>query len=172
MSKITYTDKKFLDENSYIPAINKVQDTDMNEIKQVVNANDDKIGELNDLNTTNKSSVINAINEIFNSLELIPITIESLPNGTDYNAFYIPKLKMCYANIYCNSPGISASSTTNVGTVQEEYKPSLGSALSIYRGLTGGYQASISASGIIRLFSENSIASGAKFIISGVWVVA
>ena len=46
MSKITYTDKQFLDENSYIPAINKVQDTDMNEIKQVVNANDDTLAGL------------------------------------------------------------------------------------------------------------------------------
>lgn len=41
MSKITYENKQFLDENSDIPAINKVQDTDMNEIKQVVNENDD-----------------------------------------------------------------------------------------------------------------------------------
>lgn len=152
--------------------INKVIDEDINEIKQVVNENDDKIGELNDLNTTNKSSVINAINEIFNNLELIPIILESLPDGTNYNAFYIPKLKMCYANIYCNSPGISASSTTSLGTVQEEYKPSIGSALSIYRGLAGGYQASINTSGTIRVFSENSIASGSKFIVSGVWFVA
>lgn len=172
MSKINYNDKQFLYQNADVPAENKVNDADMNEIKQVVNENDNKVGELNNLNTTDKSNVINAINEIFTTLELIPITIESLPTGTNYNAFYIPKLKMCYANIYYNSPGISASSTTNLGTVQEEYKPSLASALSIYRGLAGGYQASINTSGIIRFFSENALQSGSKFIISGVWFIA
>ena len=171
MSKITYADKETLYINADVPANKKTQSSDMNEIKQVVNENDDKVGELNNLNTTDKSNVINAINEIFNNLELIPITIESLPTGTNYNAFYIPKLKMCYANIYCNSPGISASSTTKLGTVQAEYKPSLASALSVYRGLAGGYQASINTRGIIRFFSENVLQGGSKFIVSGVWFV-
>ena len=171
MSKITYADKETLYTNADIPANKKTQSSDMNEIKQVVNENDNKVGELNNLNTTDKSNVINAINEIFTNLELIPITIESLPTGTNYNAFYIPKLKMCYANIYCNSPDISASSTTNLGTVQEVYKPSTASALSVYRGVAGGYQASINTSGIIRFFSENVLQSGSKFIVSGIWFV-
>ena len=64
MSKITYTDKQFLYENSDIPAINKVQDSDMNEIKQVVNANDDNVGSLDNLNTTDKTNLVNATNEI------------------------------------------------------------------------------------------------------------
>ena len=36
---ITYDDKQYLNENVDIPATNKVQDTDMNEIKSVVNNN-------------------------------------------------------------------------------------------------------------------------------------
>jgi hypothetical protein len=36
---ITYEDKSYLNENADIPATNKVQDTDMNEIKSVVNNN-------------------------------------------------------------------------------------------------------------------------------------
>ena len=36
---ITYVDKSYLNENANIPATNKVQDTDMNEIKSVVNNN-------------------------------------------------------------------------------------------------------------------------------------
>lgn len=36
---ITYGDKSFLNQNADIPATNKVQDTDMNEIKSVVNNN-------------------------------------------------------------------------------------------------------------------------------------
>lgn len=42
MAQITYDDKVYLNENASVPAINKVQASDMNEIKNVVNANDDK----------------------------------------------------------------------------------------------------------------------------------
>lgn len=41
MSKITYDDKSYLNLNSNIPNVNKVTDADMNEIKNVVNDNDD-----------------------------------------------------------------------------------------------------------------------------------
>lgn len=64
MGKITYEDKQNLNTNESILKINKVTDNDMNEIKQVVNENDDKVGELNYLNTTDKTSIVNAINEI------------------------------------------------------------------------------------------------------------
>lgn len=37
MSKITFTDKQALNENANIPDINKVKDSDLNEIKEVVN---------------------------------------------------------------------------------------------------------------------------------------
>lgn len=43
--KITYTDKLSL-VHSTLPAENKVTDTDMNEIKQVVNSNDDETSAL------------------------------------------------------------------------------------------------------------------------------
>lgn len=41
MGKINYNDKQFLYQNASIPAENKVNDVDMNEIKDVVNENDD-----------------------------------------------------------------------------------------------------------------------------------
>lgn len=41
MAKITYADKSYLNENANVPATNKVTDTDMNEIKSVVNSNYD-----------------------------------------------------------------------------------------------------------------------------------
>ena len=68
MGKITYTDKVTMNENPNIPAINKVQATDMNEIKTVVNSNDDNTGTLSNLKTTNKSSVVSALNEIYNDI--------------------------------------------------------------------------------------------------------
>ena len=66
MAKITYQDKVALNVNSDIADINKVTASDLNEIKEVVNANDDNMGLLSNLNTTNKSSMVNAINEVNN----------------------------------------------------------------------------------------------------------
>lgn len=90
MSKITYADKETLYINADVPANKKTQSSDMNEIKQVVNENDNKVGELNNLNTTDKSNVINAINEVLTkSTDTLEITAEiavsnlSLPAG-DY----------------------------------------------------------------------------------------
>ena len=64
MAKITYENKEFLNENAQIPNINKVADTDLNEIKEVINENDDNVGDLSDLNTTNKNNLVSAINEL------------------------------------------------------------------------------------------------------------
>ena len=72
MSKITYTNKVDLYEDTSIADINKVKASDMNEIKTVVNNNDNNttantnaIGTLSELNTTNKSSIVEAMNELF-----------------------------------------------------------------------------------------------------------
>ena len=64
MAKIQYQNKETLNEQPSVAAINKVTDDDMNEIKQVVNTNDDNVGDLSNLNTTDKTSVVNAINEL------------------------------------------------------------------------------------------------------------
>ena len=45
--KLTYTNKVALNENAEIPDINKVTDNDMNEIKNVVNNNDDELITIN-----------------------------------------------------------------------------------------------------------------------------
>ena len=57
MSKITYTDKVTLNENPNVADINKVKASDMNEIKNVVNANDDAINEI--LKTKNINLTVN-----------------------------------------------------------------------------------------------------------------
>ena len=79
MAKITYEDKEFLNKNENIADKNKVNDTDLNEIKEVVNGNDDNIGDLSDLNTTDKSSVVNAINN------LVGYTLYDNSSGTTTN---------------------------------------------------------------------------------------
>ena len=63
MAKIQFEDKVALNENANIPDVNKCKSTDMNEIKTVVNENDDLVGDLSMLNTTDKSSIVGAINE-------------------------------------------------------------------------------------------------------------
>ena len=77
MGKITYADKEKFYTNADIPANKKVQSSDMNEIKNIVNENDDKVGELNNLNTTDKSSMVNATNEVLGDLNgLLEVTAE------------------------------------------------------------------------------------------------
>lgn len=70
MSKITYTDKVTLNENPNVADVNKVKADDLNEIKNVVNGNDDNVGNLSQLNTTDKSSIVGAINETINYVSL------------------------------------------------------------------------------------------------------
>lgn len=78
MAKITFENKIALNVNSDIADVNKCNATDLNEIKEVVNTNDDntitntnniaknatKIGTLSNLNTTNKNNLVSAINEV------------------------------------------------------------------------------------------------------------
>ena len=64
MSKIGFTDKVALNENASIPDINKCKASDMNEIKRVVNENDDNVGNLADLITPNKNNIVGAINSV------------------------------------------------------------------------------------------------------------
>ena len=79
MAKITYEDKEFLNKNENIADKNKVNDTDLNEIKEVVNGNDDNIGDLSDLNTSDKSSLVNAINYT------LPTILYENANGSNGN---------------------------------------------------------------------------------------
>lgn len=67
MSKIGFADKVALNENASIPDINKCKASDMNEIKQVVNENDDNVGNLTNLVTPNKNNIVGAINSVVES---------------------------------------------------------------------------------------------------------
>lgn len=54
---ITYDDKQYLNQNIDIPATNKVQDTDMNEIKSVVNNNANELINLQAIELFNGSTI-------------------------------------------------------------------------------------------------------------------
>ena len=62
--QITYEDKVALNENTEIADINKVKADDMNMIKNVVNANQEDVGNISDLKTEDMTSVVSAINEV------------------------------------------------------------------------------------------------------------
>ena len=93
MRTITYTNKSALNENASIADINKVKNTDMNEIKSVVNDNATECGNASSLNTTNKTSLVNAINEVNTGLGTKQATIQtgkSLPGtATDGTIFLL-----------------------------------------------------------------------------------
>lgn len=63
MAQITYANKSDINTTA-TPATNKVTSADMNEIKSVVNTNANLMGDLSTLNTTDKSNLVGAINEI------------------------------------------------------------------------------------------------------------
>ena len=68
INTITYANKSAIYTNASIPDANKVNDTDMNEIKTVVNDNATLMGDLATLNTTTKSSIVGAVNEVLGYL--------------------------------------------------------------------------------------------------------
>lgn len=68
MAKITWADKTAINPQPSIARENKCTNTDLNEIKSVVNTNDDNVGDLSNLNTTDKTSIVGAINEIIPKL--------------------------------------------------------------------------------------------------------
>lgn len=64
MAVITYDNKSTLNPQPSVADANKVTSGDMNEIKQVVNTNYGEVGDITTLTTTNKSSVVSAVNEL------------------------------------------------------------------------------------------------------------
>lgn len=89
MQTISYTNKTALNINSDISDVNKCNASDLNQIKSVVNANASECGNASDLNTTDKTSLVDAINEVNDDVDMkqdkiltgtsLPSTV---PNGT------------------------------------------------------------------------------------------
>lgn len=79
VQNITYGDKSFINENVGIADINKVKDTDLNEIKSVVNNNATELG-----NATLVSTTEHVVGIYTNGKPIYAKTIEiaSLPNAT------------------------------------------------------------------------------------------
>ncbi len=92
MQSISYTNKTALNSNAGVADINKCNATDMNEIKTVVNANATECGNASSLNTTSKTSLVSAINEVNTGLSGKQATIltgTSLPSTVTNNAIFL-----------------------------------------------------------------------------------
>jgi len=115
MAQITYSNKVALNENSSIADINKVNASDMNEIKSVVNENYNEVGDITNLTTTDKTSVVNAINEV-NRKDIITVYVTSnhtassatdyIPNSLTINTQLGNKLSVSGGNVVIGS-GVS-----------------------------------------------------------------
>lgn len=111
---ITFENKQYLNQNADIPAINKVQDTDMNEIKAVVNNNANNIGDLTNLETSDTSSLVNAINSN------LPVILYDNSTGTDSSTITLndvasnySMIKIYFGEASDNKLGIASQSIYN-----------------------------------------------------------
>lgn len=107
MSKIIYANKVMLSENSNVADVNKVKADDLNEIKNVVNANDDNVGNLADLKTTDVSSIVNAVNELVDKVNYEISTsgnwtIKKYDNG--YVEMWLNEVANRTTSIFGNTP--------------------------------------------------------------------
>lgn len=124
MAKITYTNKVALNENPEIALINKVTDDDLNQIKSVVNTNDDNVGDLTTLTTTTKTSTVAAINELqSNKAENDIVEISNTQPSSTSNKIWIDTGEIGSAvseitNEYSTSTGLgySANYVNNLHT--------------------------------------------------------
>lgn len=92
MRTINYTNKTALNVNSSIADVNKCNAGDLNEIKSVVNANASECGNASSLNTSNKTNLVNAINEVntkVNGKQATILTGTSLPGTVTNGAIFL-----------------------------------------------------------------------------------
>lgn len=99
MSKITYANKVAINENPEISDINKITDSDMNEIKNVVNNNDDELITINTKLTNITGQILWTNSSPTSTFEAQTIILSS----GDYD-FY---------EIYCTYNGSTASQYAN-----------------------------------------------------------
>lgn len=155
MGKITYNDKVKINELTDVPAINKVQDVDMNEIKTSVNTIYDALGTGTDTYSTSTSYVvgdmviyngmiykcITATSGTWNSANwnLVPIFVDANINdeikGMLFENEYSESTKEGYSTDYLNDQISNLNSMGKVVTLNNEwrnaFKPAAGNLTTI-----------------------------------------
>lgn len=133
MALITYDDKVALNENPSIPDVNKVNASDMNQIKTGVNTNETNIGDLSNLTTPVTTNVVGAINSVVES-------------GTGY-VKYADGTMICY---YIKE--VAASISTSWGSLYmsgsvtlDDFAQTFLATPCVQINVTGGYSSAIIA---------------------------
>ena len=113
MSEITYDNKVDLQVATNIANINKVTASDMNEIKNVVNGNAEEVGDITSLTTTDKTSVVNAVNELNTPEKWVSVGATAPTDGTrvwfEYSRNILPE------NLYMATRTLNGITYTNNG---------------------------------------------------------
>ena len=153
MGKITYADKETLYTNNDIPANQKVQSSDMNEIKKVVNENDDLLQTVSNVSIEEAKLEPNSgYIKYKNGLIIQWKTLTELAGGTQWGNVYYSDHEMGDWDI----PFTTLLTTwSNIETPQE--------------WCSNGNQTTTSA-GLVRAFRPNAGTISAKISIVGLGV--
>ena len=119
----------------------------------------DQVGDLSNLETTDKTNTVNAINEVISTLGIVDISNEFTSNFTINNlvALYIPKIKAVIMNFYIT--GITGSGETTILS-SSNYNPNMTTYDAFY-GIAGSTcYGSITPDGIKRLVGNSGLMSG------------
>lgn len=107
ITEITYSDKSDINTTS-TPEVNKITASNLNEIKSVVNTNANLMGNLSELETTDRSSIVNAINSTRLQITTDGSAIET-GRVIDGNEEYIKRISLL------SFPGINQEKTWATG---------------------------------------------------------
>lgn len=112
IKNITYTDKESL-VTSQLPEENIVTDSDMNEIKEVVNNNATELGNAVSITTNENGTAIKFINGIMICIKTISLTNISVSSAVG-NLFSSAEINLGnFAESFSANPTVTASLTTN-----------------------------------------------------------
>ena len=104
-------------------------------------------------------------------LKRVDITINGLPSGSTYKAFYFPKLSMCFCAIYLTGKSFATGERHTIGTVASEYRPARRTALAMdgLQDYAEVLKASITSTGEISFTTSADKVSSDDMYISGCW---
>lgn len=112
INTITYANKSDINTSS-VPITNKITSSDINEVKTVVNDNATLMGDLTNLNTTDKSSLVSAINEALDNVTITTYANETVIQFS--NGLMINTKKEAYSGVSVSTAwgGVYASGDRN-----------------------------------------------------------
>ena len=149
MAKITYDDKISINENADIPAINKCQASDMNEIKNVINENYDE----------------------YTNIIPVDVVLNNVQGTSTYECIYVKTLNICFLRLVMSGVGVTGGESIAIANVPEQYRPSFVHALSVYRASDTVQKADVTTNGDVNFYSAGTGGTGIYYYVTGFWFV-